>query len=423
MKNADRQYPLPPTGVYTANWIPYGYRYDPDSPEMVVVDQEVAEAIRYLFREYLSGMSLPDIAHQLEVQGYPSPSKRKEQLGLPPRSGRTPDKDHWRASVLNQTVFNPMYAGDLIRSGRVWDAVYYYSGKPAPEGITLPEIEENHHEALISREDMKQASIRYLQEREERTAKSPVRLRRAKVEIPEEITDFSFGSVLRCGECGRSMDEIQMNIGGQPCTAYMCSGLSLLQPSKCTNRFYRLSELMAPILSAVEAERKQALKMRQQVSGKEKSHQYNRIEKQLLRQIDKSVDAVRKNMMETRRIHSQHKSGTLSEQDFTSETQRLQSEDDAYSRQVMDALIRIREFREVCTPENPWLMLYATLPESADLAADPKRLRDVIERIDVFPDKPPEVTLADMQEKEGFLTAMKKPLRIRRRSKTDQTKE
>ena len=165
MKNADRQYPLPPTGVYTANWIPYGYRYDPDSPEMVVVDQEVAEAIRYLFREYLSGMSLPDIAHQLEVQGYPSPSKRKEQLGLPPRSGRTPDKDHWRASVLNQTVFNPMYAGDLIRSGRVWDAVYYYSGKPAPEGITLPEIEENHHEALISHEDIKQASIRYLQER------------------------------------------------------------------------------------------------------------------------------------------------------------------------------------------------------------------------------------------------------------------
>ena len=180
---------------------------------------------------------------------------------------------------------------------------------------------------------------------------------------------------------------------------------------------------MAPILSAVEAERKQAHKMQQQVSGKEKSQQYNRVEKQLLRQIDKSVDAVRKNMMETRRIQSQHKSGTLSEQDFTSETQRLQSEDDAYSRQVMDALIRIREFREVCTPENPWLMLYATLPESADLAADPKRLRDVIERIDVFPDKPPEVTLTDMQEKEAFLTAMKKPLRIRRRSITDQTKE
>lgn len=421
MKNTDRQYPLPPTGVYTARWIPYGYRYDPESPEMVVIDQEVAEAIRYLFREYLSGVSLPDIAHQLEVQGYPSPSKRKEQLGLPPRSERKTEEDHWKASALNQTVMNPIYAGDFIRTGRVWDAVYYYSGEPAPKGILLPDIEENHHEALVSREDMKQASTRYLQEREQRSTKAP-RRKRTKIEIPEENTDFSFGSVLHCGECGRLMDEIQMNIGGQQCTAYMCSGLSLLQPSKCTNRFYRVTELMAPILSAVESERKLAVKMQQQVSGKEKSQQYIRVEKQLLRQIDKSVDAVRKNMMETRRIQSQHKSGVLSEEDFAAESRKLQDEDDAYSHQVMDALVRIREFREICNPDNPWLSLYANLPEIAELAADPKRLQNVIERIDVFPNKPPEVTLAEMPEKETFLMAIKKPLRIRRKSKTDQAK-
>lgn len=70
-------------------------------------------------------------------------------------------------------------------------------------------------------------------------------------------------------------------------------------------------------------------------------------------------------MMETRRIQSQHKSGTLSEQDFTSETQRLQSEDDAYSRQVMDALIRIREFRRSAhlkIPGSCFMQLFPKVP-------------------------------------------------------------
>lgn len=406
MKHTDRQYPLPPTGVYTANWIPYGYRYDPGSPEMVIVDQEVAEAIRYLFRKYLSGMSLPEISHDLEAQGYPSPSRRKEQLGLPPRSGRSPDLEHWKSSALNQTVFHPMYAGDLIRSGRVWDAVYYYSGRPVPEGITLPDIEENHHEALISREDMKRASERYLLEREQRNA-SPPRRKRDKTGIPDKTADLSLGPVLHCGECGRLMDEIQMNIGGQPCTAYLCSGLSLLQPSKCTNRFYRQSEWMAPLLSAVEAERKQALRIRQQITGEGKNLQYSRTEKNLLREIDKAVDAVRKNMMETRRIQSRQKSGTLSEQEYAAESQRLQAEDDTYSRQVMDTLVRIREFRDICTPDHPWLALYAGLPEDGDYAADPERLLETVERIDLYPDQPPRITLAKAPEKEELLTLLK----------------
>ena len=421
MKKADRQYMLPATGVYTAKWIPYGYRYDPDSPSMVVIDEEVADAIRYLFREYIAGTSLSEITQELEKQGYPSPARRREQLGLPNQTSRDPDKDHWSHSVLNQAVFNPIYAGDLIRSGRTWDAVYYYSGEPVPNGITLPLIEENHHEALISREDMKKASRRYLREREQRQQKPSARKRQIRRELSTDSVSFPLGPVIHCGECGRLMNEIQINIGGQTCLAYICSGLSLLQPSKCTNRFYRQSELTAALLPAIEAERRQAVKILQQISGEEKSQQYSRVERHLLRQIDKAVDAVRKNMAETRRVEAQHKSGSLSDADYTVEAQHLQEEDDAYSHQVMEALVRIREFREVCTPENPWLSLYATLPEN--FTDDPNCLQAIVERIDVYPDRPPKFKLARAQEKESLLAAINRPLRSRKRTRSKKEHE
>ena len=414
MKSTERHFSIPPRGVYTAKWIPYGYRYDPDSPAMVIIDTEVAEAIRYLFREYLSGETVARIAQKLEDAGYPTPAKRREQLGLPSRAGRNPDLEHWNATALNQAFFHPIYAGDLIHSGRIWDAVYYYAGQPAPEGVVLPVIEENHHEALISREDMKKACERFLEERAQRNARQEGRRKKTNPGSPETPQTFSLAAVTRCGECGRLMNEIQLQIGGQPCTAYLCSGLSLQQPSKCTNRFYRQSELIAALLPAVEAERKMAVKILQQVSDESKNQQYRRIENNLQRQIDKAIDSVRKNMTETKRMETRYQAGALSDGEYQAESERLKREDDAYSRQVMDALIRIREFREVCTPDNPWLALFAALPESDALAQAPDCLQPAVERINVFPDQPPEILLARTQEKEELLAALGKPLRVRK---------
>lgn len=46
---------LPPQGVFTANWIPYGYKYNPDSIEMLEIDTEVSDAVIYLFSEAIQG--------------------------------------------------------------------------------------------------------------------------------------------------------------------------------------------------------------------------------------------------------------------------------------------------------------------------------------------------------------------------------
>ena len=406
-KDRGRRHQIPPEGVYTATWIPYGYRYDPNSTALVMIDTDVADHVRFIFHQYLEGISLAQICKQLNEQGAPNPALRKRQLGQKDRLGK--DTERWNAASLNQILFNPMYAGDWILSGRVWDAVYLYSGEPAPAGIELPIVEENHHEALVSRDDMKRASLKYLQDRSLRTAK--------KQAVRQNATNqahFSIGSVLRCGECGRSMHKNEIFTGdGTSFIAYTCSSFSLQQASKCASRFYRLDEILASVQPLVSAERKEALKYLDMVSGESKSVQYTRVENFLQRQIDQAVDSVRKNLSAFRRLKARYNSKKLSEAEYLEGQQKIEEENRISERQVMAALIQIRKFRATCSETNNWISLYSSISEQPDFSADPELFKQIIERIDLYPDKPPVITLARMEEKEDFLKTLYMPIRTR----------
>lgn len=406
-KKTRNKHQLPPEGVLTAKWIPYGYMYDPDSAALVKIDPEVVEYVRYIFRKYLEGIPIPQICKQLDEKDAPNPTLRRLQLGDAVRENA--DKEHWNASSLNQFLFNPMYAGDLLLSGRVWDAVYYYSGEPAPEGIQLPEIEENHHEAIIRREDMKQVALAYLKDRSQRHSK--------KEAVARNETDkkaYSIGFTLRCGECGRIMNKNEIFMGpGNSFIAYTCSSFTLQQASKCTNRFYRLDEISAAVNSVVDTEKKLALKQLEIVSGEEKGPQYTRVEAYLQRQINNSVDTVRKNIINARRIKSRYEAKKLSSEEYQQELLRLDEADREAEKMVMAALIRIRDFRKACRPDNPWLSLYASLPDELDFINDTDLVHKIIKEIKVYPDRQPEVTLSHMEEKETFMSTLYMPLRLK----------
>lgn len=406
-KDRGRRHQIPPEGVYTATWIPYGYRYDPNSTALVMIDTEVADYVQFIFHQYLEGISLTQICKQLNEQGAPNPALRKRQLGQKDRLSK--DTERWNAASLNQILFNPMYAGDWILSGRVWDAVYLYSGEPAPAGVELPTVEENHHEALISREDMKRASLKYLQDRTLRTAK-----KQAVRQNATNQTHFSIGSVLRCGECGRAMHKNEIFTGdGTSFIAYTCSSFSLQQASKCASRFYRLDEILSSVQPLVAAERKEALKYLDMVTEESKSVQYIRVENFLQRQIDQAVDSVRKNLSAFHRLKARYNGKKLSESEYLEGQQKMEEENRISERQVMAALIQIRKFRATCSESNPWLSLYTSIPEEPDFAADEELLKQIVERIDLYPDKPPAITLARKEEKEDFLNTLYMPIRTR----------
>ena len=200
---------------------------------------------------------------------------------------------------------------------------------------------------------------------------------------------------------------------GNSFIAYTCSSFTLQQASKCTNRFYRLDEIASAVNSAVDAEKKLALKQLEVVSGEEKGLQYIRVENYLQRQIDNSVDTVRKNMASTRKIKSRYEAKKLSEEEYQQELTRLEAADHEAEKMVMAALIRIRDFRKSCTPDNPWFSLYTSLPDELDFINDTELVHKLIEEIKVYPDRQPEVTLSHMEDKETFMNTLYMPLRLK----------
>ncbi|MGE9889163.1 recombinase family protein [Mediterraneibacter faecis] len=410
-----RERPLPPEGVYTANWIPYGYKYNPDSIDYLEIDDEVSDAVQYIFAQFIDGIAIKDILPDLEEMGYPTPQRRKVQLGLAARCDES-KIDNWNPTAFNQTLFNPIYAGDWLNSGRVWDCAYYYSGEPLPEGTNMPEIEPDHHIALISREDMKKASIMFLKQRADRQSDQAPSTPSTTAQVLEAQGDTSFASLLFCGECGRPMFENEVNFGPAfKFTAYTCSSFTLASGSKCTNRFYRQDEILPTLTSLLENERKQVIKATEQIgSNGEKGNQYQRIEAFLQKQIDSAVDGVRKNMTAASRLKTKNQNGKLSDEDLQKELSRMDTKNRGYEKQVMKALIQVRSFRASCTLDNPWIQAFSQMPENWDPMSDLLLLHKLVERIDLYPDKAPEITLAGMDDKDELMSVLNMKLRGRR---------
>lgn len=404
--NKRKLYAAPKEGVRTAQWIPYGYLYDQDT--LLAIDEETADTVRFIFREYLSGKSLSEIAAELNQQGAVTPRVRRRQLGDLSKPGK---EGPWLGTTLNMMLLNPIYAGDFIISGRIWDACYYYAGMPAPEGVIVPEIQENHHEALISREDITAASRRFLADREERqqeeSAADDSDAPADAEDSPEAPTliDRSdsvarhFSPLLYCGCCGQVMKRNRVTLsGGRAYVEFTCPGPVSEDAAPCPPFAYRQDEVAEFAELVIQSEHRQAQHFTDQYNEDGIPQQFKRTEANLRKELSKAVDELRKGQI----VSLKKRDGALSAGNSAiSEAEQ----------KVTDALEALRRFRRCVTSENLWLTLYSGLPEDIDLLADARMTKELVERIDLFPDRAPVVYLAAMEEKQKFMDALYAPAR------------
>jgi site-specific DNA recombinase len=146
-------------GLYNGGYTPYGYLHqrNEDDERVLVIDEERAPWVRYIFDRYLAGRSYVEIAEELEAQGAP-----------PPKGGSL-----WAHFTIRKILFNPVYTG-LIRGGG--------------------ELIEGIHEAIIDRETW--AKTAALLKAKARTYK------RGRPSAGKHLFRKGF---LKCGICGEDM--------------------------------------------------------------------------------------------------------------------------------------------------------------------------------------------------------------------------
>lgn len=173
-------------GLYVGSIPLYGYQRDKEG--FLTPDEETKGTVQRIYREYLSGKGLAELARELNGEGIPSPKQYKINKGLlrGEEEKSIEGKNYfWVPTTLHQILQNETYTGVL--SSSAYKSGPLGSGKrvfvPADERVRV----ENAHPAIIDKD-----TFREVQERMKKRKKG-------------EAQQFLLKGLVRCGECGRLM--------------------------------------------------------------------------------------------------------------------------------------------------------------------------------------------------------------------------
>ncbi len=104
-------------GDYVGACPVYGYLKSPENRNQLVVDEETAPTIRYIYRRRLEGASALKIAEELNRQGGPSPLAHKISRGLPHPTGGFSDKSapKWSPNTVIRILHDETYTSVLLQ--------------------------------------------------------------------------------------------------------------------------------------------------------------------------------------------------------------------------------------------------------------------------------------------------------------------
>lgn len=359
---------------------PYGYLYNPDTESNLDIDPVAAPAVQYIFKEFLSGSRRGYIADELTKQGYPSPSLRKKQLGI---SYSKPDaKDYWTFGGVNYILRNRAYVGDLI-FGEQRSAMYVYRECRKHHWTGEKQIVENHHEALVSREDFERVQImlELLFEKNRSDA-----LKKPGYKFPP--TPFKY--VMRCGHCGRPMILQRYVSNRHPYSSYVCTSHVKHLENPCPPHKFLMDDIIPVVKDALLKERKTALSIAEILRDGEDSPWYQQMEADFQKQIQEVLDQVKKN--------SDLLSSAPSSPAIRQEADRLRGE-------LSEIIRKKQDLKKFIARKNPWLELFRNLPEEFTLTQE--ITKKYIHQIDLYRDKPLAVTPKEYREKEHLLACLK----------------
>ena len=195
-------------GCFLNVYAPYGYRKDPADHHALIIEPEGAEIVRRIFREYLAGKSMYQIAKDLNRDGVDTPAQYiSKRDGVDYTFRNNSNAVRWIASFVTRILKNEIYIGTLV---------YHKAGNPevaAPHSVAYPKSQwkrvEGFCPAIISMEDFEKV----------RQMSGDNKTFTSKYE-----RHFLSGKII-CGGCGFAMYHDWCKAGGR-------------SKYRCQNRYY-----------------------------------------------------------------------------------------------------------------------------------------------------------------------------------------
>ncbi len=189
-----------------------GYRKGKNKLPEIIPDE--AEIVREIYRSYLDGMSLKQIADSLNSRGLTTKHKNSA----------------WKPETIKGILVNEKYSGDaILQKTYVTDCITKTTRKNNGE---LPMyLVKNHHEPIISRIDFN----RVQEEMARRSAKRTIAEKLTKSEQGKYSAKYALSELLICGECGTHYRRVTWTAKGFKEVKWRCINRIQYGKRKCHN--------------------------------------------------------------------------------------------------------------------------------------------------------------------------------------------
>ncbi len=347
-------------GKFVGGYATYGYVLHPTIRNKLAVDPDAAEVVRHIFDLATQGFKPTEIAIKLNQEDILTPGQYF--ISKHPDTNKyrhTSDKLSWSHSMVYKVLTNLVYTGTTV--GYKAKIVAPLSRKVKKQEDKDRYIVEGTHEAIVSREIFDKA-----QECIKRTNRKPA----VKAE-------YSLRSLIRCGNCGRSM------LFNRNKTGFYCTYGRTDPDSGCPSK---------PIL-AVEALEKciyDAIMLYLSASGT-KGKTSNELLKMKKNELEKCVESItdiqkQRDKLKKQKLHDyeRYTAGTMSKQAYLDNKRNIDEKLSALKQQISDAEQRMRKLEEIDEQSE------AISPETAAFVNEPKLTYEMahafVDMVYVYPD-------------------------------------
>ena len=216
-------------GKFIGAFACYGYKKSPDDYHKLIIDDEAAEIVRLIYREFIGGKSLTGITKELNALGIPNPTLYKQQKGFNYAARAAKNSGLFCDQTVRRILQNEMYIGNMVQgknkviSYKIHDCV----AVPREEWYVVP----GTHEAIIDRETFDKAQSLF----NRHIHSSPI-TKQAEL----------FAGLVRCADCGAVMSKKTNKLPYGTYRYYKCS--TKRKKGMCTNHTIRIDKLEEAVL-------------------------------------------------------------------------------------------------------------------------------------------------------------------------------
>ena len=200
--------------------------YTKDENKRLVIVPEEAEVVKRIYREYLDGASLLQIARGLEADGILTAANKRK----------------WRPETLKKILQNEKYIGDALLQ-KTYTIDFLSKKRVVNNGIVPQYYVENSHEPIIPREFFMQVQEEMVRRANLQAGKSGKRR--------VYSSKYALSSIVYCGECGDIYRRVHWNNRGCKSIVWRCVSRLEEKGSDCSSRTISEATLQDAVVKAI----------------------------------------------------------------------------------------------------------------------------------------------------------------------------